>query len=140
MAFVVLAAAVAFSLYQIATRVASRTDSTLTSLAVLGIFGSCVTSLIVPFVWKTPDLTTWVLMVAIGISGGMSHFCQIRALELAPAAVVVPFQYSSLVWATLFGFVGWGHFPDAWTIGGAVVIAAAGIYVFHRERVQRDAQ
>ncbi|MSO93008.1 MAG: DMT family transporter [Rhodospirillales bacterium] len=138
-ALLILAAAVAFALYQITTRIVGRVDSTMTSLAVIGLFGSCVTSAIVPFVWQSPDLGGWVLMVTVGITAGMSHFAQIRALETAPAAVVVPFTYTSLVWATLFGFLGWGHFPDAWTIAGAVVIAGAGLYIFHRERVNRDA-
>ncbi len=49
--------------------------------------------------------------------------------------MVAPFNYSSIIWATLFGLVIWQEFPDGWTWAGAALIIGSGLYVFHRERV-----
>ena len=53
---------------------------------------------------------------------------------LAPASVVAPFSYSSLIWATLLGFLVWQELPDAMTWVGASLIVGAGLYIFFRER------
>jgi drug/metabolite transporter (DMT)-like permease len=55
-------------------------------------------------------------------------------LRLAPASVVAPFSYSSLIWAALFGFLIWHDWPDFWTWVGAAIIIGSGLYIFHRER------
>jgi drug/metabolite transporter (DMT)-like permease len=52
---------------------------------------------------------------------------------LGPAAIVAPFDYTALVWASLFGWLIWGEVPDAWTYAGAAVIIASGIYIVIRE-------
>jgi drug/metabolite transporter (DMT)-like permease len=61
-------------------------------------------------------------------------FCVNRSLKLAPASVVVPYQYSMIVWAVIFGFVVFGDVPSIATIIGAAIIIGAGIYIFLREQ------
>jgi drug/metabolite transporter (DMT)-like permease len=60
--------------------------------------------------------------------------CINRSLKLAPASVVVPYQYSMIVWAVIFGFVVWGDVPSISTIIGAAIIIGAGFYIFLREQ------
>jgi drug/metabolite transporter (DMT)-like permease len=60
--------------------------------------------------------------------------CVNRSLKLAPASVVVPYQYSMIVWAVMFGYVVFGDVPEIATIIGAAIIIAAGIYIFLREQ------
>ena len=93
-----------------------------------------VTSLIVPWFWSWPTAFDWLLLIGSGLAGAIGHLCLIRALRLAPASVVAPFSYSSLIWATLLGFVIWGDWPDLWTWAGAALIIGSGLYIFHRER------
>ena len=57
-------------------------------------------------------------------------FCVNRSLKLAPASVVVPYQYSMIVWAVIFGFVVFGDVPSIATIVGAVIIIGAGFYIY----------
>ena len=57
----------------------------------------------------------------------------IRAFTLAEASVVAPFGQLDLVFAAIWGLTMFGEFPDHWTIFGALVIAGAGLYVWHRE-------
>jgi len=119
--------------YQIATR-RVRVDDPLTSLLYTAVAGAIVTSLILPWGWKWPTAGDWLLLACTGLAGGLGHLCLIRALQAAPASVVAPFSYSSLIWATLFGFIIFGEWPDLWTWAGAALIIASGLYIFHRER------
>ena len=54
----------------------------------------------------------------------------------APASVVAPLSYSSLIWASLYGWIIFSEWPDLWTWVGAALIIASGLYIFHRERLQ----
>jgi drug/metabolite transporter (DMT)-like permease len=49
-------------------------------------------------------------------------------------SLLVPFDYTALIWATLLGFVLFGDLPDAWTIMGAIIIISSGLYLIKRER------
>jgi drug/metabolite transporter (DMT)-like permease len=60
--------------------------------------------------------------------------CVNRSLKLAPASVVVPYQYSMIVWAVIFGLVVFGDVPAPATVVGAAIIIGAGLYIFLRER------
>ena len=128
-----LVAALSNANYQIVTRMV-REDDPLTSLLFTATAGAIVTSLIVPWFWSWPTAFDWLLLIGSGLAGAVGHLCLIRALRLAPASVVAPFSYSSLVWATLFGFVIWGDWPNLWTWLGAALIIGSGLYIFHRER------
>jgi len=132
-----LAAAFCNANYQIITRKV-RHDDPMTSLLYTAAAGAVVTSLLVPWFWSPPHAFDWLLFAASGALGGLGHLCLIRAFRRAPASVVAPFTYSSLIWATLFGFVIWGDWPDLWTWAGAALIIGSGLYIFYRERVQHE--
>ena len=74
------------------------------------------------------------LLVALAAFHLLAQSIVIRAYMLASASVLAPFSYSSLVWATLAGYLIWNSTPDAMTVAGAFVLAGAGLYVWHRER------
>jgi drug/metabolite transporter (DMT)-like permease len=128
-----LVAALTNASYQIATR-KLRADDPLTSLLFTAAAGAIASSLLLPWHWATPDARGWMLLIASGIAGCAGHLCLIRAFQAAPASVVAPFSYSSLIWATLFGFVIWGDFPKLPTLIGAALIIGSGLYIFLRER------
>jgi len=132
-----LAAALVNAFYHITTRLLSHTDSSMTTLTYSSFVGAAVMTLGLPFFWVTPDPVGWVMMIGVGIIGGTSHFFLIKAYSEAPAAVVAPFGYSNIVWAVIFGFVIWGDLPDSWTLLGAAILVASGLYVFHREQVRK---
>lgn len=130
-----LAAALGSAVYQLATRLVSRDDGPMTSLTYAALAGTALANVIVPFGWTTPDATGWFWMALLGIAGVSSHYAQINAYRFAPAAVVAPYIYTGLLWAIAFGFLFFGEVPDMWTIAGATLIAASGLYIFHRERI-----
>ena len=133
-----LGAATTFALYQITTRILSRTDGTLNTLLYTPLLGAALLAAALPFYWVTPDAEGWALMALVGLLGGLGHFTMIRAFTWAPAATVSPFGYTGLVWAALFGLILFGDFPDIWTIAGAAVIVGSGLYILHREHVRRQ--
>lgn len=132
-----LVAALLNANYQILTRKV-RHDDPLTSLLYTAAAGALVTSAMVPWFWVWPTAFDWLLLVLTGVAGGIGHLCLIRAFRQAPASVVAPFTYSSLIWAALFGFAIWGDWPDLWTWCGAAVIIGSGLYIFHRERQRQN--
>lgn len=130
-----LGAACGYALYQIMTRMVARTgEPPMTSLVYTALLGAVFTSIFAPFFWTAPDLEGWLLMAAMGLFGGLGHFTLIKAFEAAPAPVITPFGYTSIVWATILGLVVFGDLPDLATFAGAGLIIASGLYVFHRER------
>ncbi len=131
--FFLLAAALTNALYQTTTR-QLRGDHHLTTLLYTASAGAIITSVIVPWQWQTPDAFGWLLLVSSGVIGCVGHLCIIKAFQSAPASVVAPFAYSSLIWATLFGFVVWHEFPGINTWIGASLIILAGLYIFFREK------
>jgi drug/metabolite transporter (DMT)-like permease len=115
------------------TRKLRSRDGPITSLFYTAVVGAAVTSVIAPFYWEPVVALDWLLFVFAGLAGCIGHLCLIRAFRTAPASVVAPFSYSSLLWATLFGFVLFGDLPDGWTLAGAALIIGSGLYIFHRE-------
>jgi len=90
----------------------------------------------VPFVWRAPDLDGLVLLIAIGLLGGTGQILVTRSLALAPPAVVVPFDYTAMLWAAGLGWVYFDELPEAWTWAGAALVTASGLYILHRETVK----
>ena len=132
-----LVAALLNANYQIITRKV-RLDDPLTSLLYTAAAGAIVTTAILPWFWTWPTAVDWLLLAGSGLAGGLGHLFLIRAFRAAPASVVAPFSYSSLVWATLFGFLVWSELPDLWTLAGAALIIGSGLYIFHRERLRHE--
>jgi drug/metabolite transporter (DMT)-like permease len=91
---------------------------------------------VVPLFWKTPDLRQVVLMALAGALASLGHYMLIAAHRLAPASLLSPFIYSQLVWVIALGYGVFGDVPDAYTLIGASIVIASGLYVFHRERVR----
>ena len=87
------------------------------------------------FAWVAPTPLEILVFAAVGASSVVSQFCVVRALKLADASVVVPYQYTLIVWAVVFGWSMFGELPDASTVTGAAFIVAAGLYIFWREKL-----
>jgi drug/metabolite transporter (DMT)-like permease len=87
-----------------------------------------------PFGWVAPGIGSLGLFAAAGCISVCALLCVNRSLKLAPASVVVPYQYSMIVWAVMFGYFVFGDVPGMSTVAGAAIIIASGLYIFLRER------
>jgi drug/metabolite transporter (DMT)-like permease len=101
---------------------------TLLSMAPLG--------LAMPFYAQSHDAFTWGLLVAIGVVGGVAQICLTAALRFGPVAVVLPMDYSAIIWTTLLGAAIGEGWPAATTWIGAILIIASGLYIVWREHIR----
>lgn len=135
----VLFAAMLFALYQILTRRLATVDSAGTTAIYTIVVSLLVSAVLVPWHYVSPsanDVAVWIAFAATGLLGGLRHLFVIKAYEHAPASVISPFFYAELVGVTILGLLVFADLPDRWTVVGAVIIVASGLYIAHRERVQ----
>lgn len=97
------------------------------------LIGTIVAALPLPFVAVPPTVEEIPLLFAVGLTGALAQFLLSIAFGNAPAAVVTVFNYSGIIWATLFGWMIWQEWPahTIW-IGGGIVIAS-NIFMIWRE-------
>jgi drug/metabolite transporter (DMT)-like permease len=88
-----------------------------------------------PFGWVIPSLRDFLLLSLFGVLSIVALACVNRSLKLAPASVVVPYQYTMIVWASVLGYAVFGDVPNLLTLAGAAIIIAAGLYIFWREQM-----
>ena len=122
-----------YAALMITTRVLGQKENALTTLFYTSIGGLTLSSIMVPFFWKAPSPAQCLFLIWLGLLGAVGHFFMIKAFEKAPASLLAPFNYTSLIWATFLGFFLFGDLPDAWTIFGAIIIISSGIYLIKRE-------
>src|SRR5690606_15327762 len=91
----------------------------------------------VPFGWVTPSRFDFALLCMLGVVAMVAHMLVNRALKLADAATVTPFQYTLLFWAVIFGWLVFGDLPRPAMLAGAAIIVAAGLFIFMREQKAR---
>ncbi|HEV7409897.1 MAG TPA: DMT family transporter [Bradyrhizobium sp.] len=132
-ALIALAGSFSFAVLMIVTRSLRATpDIVLAATQFAGTFS--VGLVLAPFAWRAPGLPDIGLFVLAGCISIVALLCTNRSLKLAPASVVVPYQYSMIVWAVMFGYVVFGDVPQVSTIVGAAIIIGAGLYIFIREQ------
>jgi drug/metabolite transporter (DMT)-like permease len=134
-ALIALAGSVIFALLMIATR---KLCETLNTVLVAGQVGGTFLFGVIaaPPVWITPSVRDLALLSLFGVFAFVALACVNRSLTLAPASVVVPYQYTIIVWAIALGYIFFGDLPDAFTLSGAGIIVAAGLYIFWREEMR----
>jgi S-adenosylmethionine uptake transporter len=134
-AFLLIIAASAFALRQILSRVLAGGDKTSTTVAYTAIVSWGLLCIPLPFIWQSPETAQQIaLLVTIALMAACGEVLVIMALDAAQAVVVAPVQYCLLLWGTLYGFLIFGQLPDGWTLLGALVIVATGLYTLNRER------
>jgi drug/metabolite transporter (DMT)-like permease len=117
------------------TRVNARYDSSDTILLWTALLALLWTSLAMPFIgWSSISPVGLALIATAGFGSTAGDYLWIAAVSIAPASVLMPFQYSMFVWACVWGFTAFDEEPGSLTILGAVIIAGAGILSWHFER------
>lgn len=135
-AILLIVAAAAFAMRQVLSRFLAGEDKVQTTVAYTAIVSWLLLSVPLPFVWETPVSKLEVfLLVTMACVAALAEVLVIMALDAAQAVVVAPVQYSLLIWGTFYGFVVFNQLPDGWTLLGAAVIVATGLYTLNRERL-----
>ena len=135
-ALIALTGSMCFALLMIATRALRESSNTVLVAGQIGgtlLFGAVVA----PLAWVTPSWRDLILLSSFGVVSIVALACVNYSLKLAAASVVAPYQYTLILWAVVLGYVVFGDVPDAFTLAGAAVIIAAGLYIFWREQSAR---
>ena len=124
-----LIAAFMLGLYQVITKKVSEYDSTETSLFYTSIIGIFVMSFVAFNFWNPISPSSYILFLIVGLFFSLGVYLQIIALSKARASVIQPFHYTLIFWAIILGYIFYDDIPDFFTIVGALIITASGIFV-----------
>jgi drug/metabolite transporter (DMT)-like permease len=135
-----VASALFYAGYAITTRMVMCHDTSETTLFYANLVGVAVMVPVLPLVWSAPpSALDLALLLAVGAFGSFGHYLLILAHHRAPASVLSPFMYTQLLWASMFGYLVFANVPNRWTLAGAAIVVASGLYLLYRERKVRGA-
>lgn len=126
--------AICFSFSLIQIRQLSGTESSTSIVFYFSLFSCLIALATLPFGWTWPSFQQWWMLVGIGALGGTGQLLLTACYKYAPISLIAPFEYSTLLWATLIGMFFFGEHPATSTFLGAALIITAGIVVANREQ------
>ncbi|MCP3735184.1 DMT family transporter [Sphingomonas sp. RP10(2022)] len=132
-----LAGALGTACVTILLRQIGRTEGALTTVFWFSVLSLVPLSLFYVPIARGHGVFGWACLAAVGLLGGCAQIAMTNSLRLGPVSVVVPMDYSSLLWATALGWLVFGTLPAAATWIGAPVIVASGLVIVWREAVRR---
>jgi drug/metabolite transporter (DMT)-like permease len=135
-----LAAAMLTAIYFILTRVLAGKDHSSATAFYSTAVGAVALSFVVKLFWVPLDATMWSLMLLSGALGATGHALIILAYKDTDASALAPFGYTQLLAAILWGYLVLGDLPSIWTLTGATLIVAAGLYVWYYEKKNKTTQ
>ncbi|WP_420565483.1 DMT family transporter [Thalassobaculum sp.] len=137
-ALIPIVAAFVGALRDIVTRkLGTGGESTLMVLIVSTSIVAFAGLLTLPFGWVMPTAAEMGLFLVTSILVAVAQGLMIESLRLGEVGLVGPFKYTSLLWALVLGLLVWGDVPGVWTLAGAALVVASGLYIWHRETVAR---
>lgn len=132
-ALIALAGSIAYALTMIATR-HLRAANALSLIVYHTLAVGAAGLLSLPWGWAAIGWADAAYLALIGVVATLAHMCMNQALRLAPATVVVPYTYTSLLWAILLGWLFFADKPTPLMLLGAAIIVCSGLFVMHREQ------
>lgn len=129
-----LCATISYSLYVIMTRHMSATETSESLILYSALAPVLLLLPVVPYTASLPpDAFHWLVLLLLGFFGGFGHWLLINAYRQATTTALAPYPYLQMVWMIAAGWLVFDQFPDGWTLGGAAIIVASGLYIVHRE-------
>ena len=132
-----ISAAVLTAVVFILLRQIGRTERAQTTVWWFSVLSLLPLGMVYFFAAAAHDAGTWAVLVAVGLFGGAAQLAMTSSLRRGAVSLVVPFGYSALLWATMFGWLLFGTLPGVSTWVGAPVIVASGLYIVWREHRRR---
>lgn len=129
----ILAGELAWGFVLVTVKLLARTESSLTITVYLTLLLTPLSAVPAAFawVWPTPEQIAWLLLIAI--LGTAAQFLMTQAFRDADVTAVVPLTFTELIWSALLGWLAFGEWPDAWVVGGGLVIFASSLFLTLRE-------
>lgn len=138
-AFVAMVAALATAAVTIVIRRLGATEAAPTTVFWFAVSSLVPMALVMPFFGHAHDPATWAIVFILSVAGGLAQLTLTAALRFAPVSLVMPMDYSSLIWATLLGILLFQQYPSHWTWIGAPIVIGSGLVIVWREhRLRRQ--
>ena len=142
-AMLVLFGAVFAALAQVFVRKLVDTEKTPTIVFWFSMTATLLSLLTLPWGWVWPQPLEWVTLIAVGLLGGIGQILLTSSYREADASLIAPFDYASMIFALVIGYVAFDEVPTLTMLAGASLVIAAGILIIWRERqlgLQRNRQ
>ncbi len=136
-ALVVVGSTVLWACTLLIVKVLGRTDSSITIVFYSSVYFTLFSFPVALYDWTWPTLTQLGLMIVIGGMAALGHFAIAEAMKAADASVIVPLDFTRLLWAAGVGYLVFGEFPDFWTWVGGIVVFSSTVYISYREAQAR---
>ena len=133
-AVLVLMSATCAALAQIYIRKLVRTEQTSAIVFYFSLTATLLSLLTIPFGWVMPDLLEVGLLVLAGLIGGTAQIFLTSSYRFADASVIAPFDYASMLFALVIGYVIFDEVPTETMLLGATLVISAGIIIILRAR------
>ena len=133
-ALLVTGSAALWAVAMIIIKIQSRTESSLTIVAYMGIFLGVFSIAPALWVWQPFGLKTLGLMVLIGLFGSIAQMAISQSLKETDPTALMPFDFLKLIWTAIIGAWFFAEIPDIYTWIGATVIFSSGLFIAFRER------
>ncbi|MBN8892487.1 MAG: DMT family transporter [Rhodospirillales bacterium] len=135
-ALFVLASSMSWALASVLTRKMAGTDDAATTLLYSAVTGFVLLCMALPFDFVWPTGREVALCLVLGVVASTGQYLMVLAYRHAGAALMAPFSYVQLIWSVSLGWLVFAALPDQWTMLGACIIVASGLYTVHRERIR----
>jgi len=132
-ALIMLAGTLCYALAMILVRKLSRTETSASIVFYFTLTATLLSGAALPFYWVTPGLEDLLWLIGLGLVGGTAQIVITLAFRYADVALVMPFEYSAMIWAALFGFMFWGEVPGLNIWVGVTIVILSGLYILFRE-------
>jgi len=129
----ILASTVLWAVSMIDIKILARTDSSLTIATYMLVFILPISFIAALFHWQTPTLHQLIWLFALGALGSGGQLLFTEAMRLADTSILMPLDFTKLIFASLLGFFAFGQVPDLWTWVGGSIIFASTLYISYRE-------
>jgi drug/metabolite transporter (DMT)-like permease len=136
--FLPIVSALAWAGTLIMTRMMSGRERAVTTMTWSSLVGLGILSALVPLVWVAPSWHDVLFGILIGVASTAGQWIVVLAFRYADASVLAPFSYTQLLWVSMLGFLIFGEVPDVWTVCGAAIVVASGLYTARREHIRRS--
>ena len=133
-ALLILMATMVRSLVQIHIRQLVQNEDTAAIVFYFSVTASVLALFTLPFGWVMPDLQTFGLLVLAGLIGGVAQILITSAYRFGSATMLAPYDYTSMLFAILLGYVFFAELPTMMMLAGAALVISAGALVIWRER------
>jgi drug/metabolite transporter (DMT)-like permease len=138
-AYLALQAACLWAFSTVLLRRTAMHETSLVQMTITNFFFVLLTAVMLVAEWRDVDLRTSLMLLAVGGLGGLAQYAFFEAMRRAPVSILAPFEYTSLVWAFLLGYLIWGDIPAHNVTAGAVLIGGAGLLIIFGESLGRTA-